>query len=71
MASHLSCRVATLRLTIISASITDTPGQPLDGGQNVMATIGNSGLVISPAAKPPAAAVDALFEKGLVPPLRD
>ena len=54
------------QLTIASGLLTDSLGRPIDGGHNVVVTVGKSGQVISQAAvstalAPSAAMVDALF----------
>ena len=60
------------QLQVNVSLLTDPLGRPIDQGTNFKATVTNTGLVISSSlssaasAAPAAAAVDALFEQGLV-----
>jgi hypothetical protein len=54
----------------------DPQGREINNGKNFTATVTNAGLVVSAdriaaAARPSAAAVDALFDQGIMPTVRD
>ena len=55
------------QLQVNVSLLTDPIGRPINNGKNFKATVTNSGLVVSTAAidAPAAAAVDAVFERGL------
>jgi hypothetical protein len=63
------------KLEVNVSLVTDPQGRPINNGQNLTATVTNTGLVVSPslrirpanAVAPTAAAIDALFERGLDP----
>jgi hypothetical protein len=67
------------QLQVNVSILTDPMGRPINNGKNFNATVTNSGLVISTRAEaeaaistpPPAAAIDALFERGMVPSSRE
>ena len=61
------------QLQVNVSILTDPMGRPINNGKNFNATVTNTGLIISTAsaraaALPTAAAVDALFERGLIEP---
>jgi hypothetical protein len=72
---HKLPRLEQLQVNV--SVLTDPMGRPINNGKNFNATVTNAGLVIStravPAAavaRPAAAAIDALFERGMVVSVR-
>jgi hypothetical protein len=61
------------QLQVNVSILTDPMGRAINNGKNFSATVTNAGLVISTRAEatgsvaPSAAAIDALFERGLAP----
>jgi len=61
------------QLQVNVSLLTDPQGRPINNGKNFSATVTHSGLIISPSLiaassdAPAPAAIDALFERGLVP----
>ncbi len=65
------------QLSVNVSLLTDPLGRPINNGKDFTATVANKGLVISTSGSasaieaPTAAAVDTLFEHGLVPAVND
>ncbi len=65
------------QLLVNVSLLTDPLGRPINNGKDFTATVANTGLVISPTASaaaieaPTAAAIDSLFEHGLMPAVKD
>jgi hypothetical protein len=64
---HTLPRLEQLQVNV--SILTDPMGRPINNGKNFTATVTSAGLVVS-SSSVKAAAIDALFERGLVPSVR-